>query len=615
MMIYRSYIFSLILNLLTSQILFSQQKEPNVKPSDARGIYAIWYGEDTSILSIPYIKGGQIVLQWANVEIAEGKYDFSLMDKELKYMSDKGKWTTVQINGNQKPKWLYKKVPTHSEKLSHQIGDNEGTLMYWHPTFINAYTNFLKAYAEHLKKSKYLPFVVGVRMNFNALGTEHITVPAEKRSLDQWKVPNSVEQGMEWTEQISKDYQTKITDEYIKDFDGIKLFMRNKIPAEEVKKYQDEFVTGKLMLFHTSSEMEPRGPGAETKYDLFYKYCRNGKTLAYAEPWADAWGFHGPKKDSRWTGPSQWTYWRVLSDLNAGVSLIAVYTQDLRVAELGAQRKGVDAKQYQKQFQRAYKFGAFYAGYHASPEVSPGAWVAFRHNEKNLMTKNGLNEFTGNYTFLMKQILPDETIWKDVINVGDDSQRFGAWAKILPQGKQIKIELSELFASSLKGKPSVIKVIYFDGKPCVFQTTFGKEKIKTTMNGTGKWKTLEIPIDKSNFLKMEDGAHISFSSITGDITFHMVNVERGNGIPSDVKNVSAKFQGDKLNLKWQNSLDYDIDKIGIYKNNKQLQLEPSCENEAIVKGVSKKDVAEIKIKTIDEAGRISTGVLISNFLK
>jgi len=505
--------------LFVSCHLFSQSSEPNVKPPNVKGVYAIWHGADTGILSIPYISGGQI----------EGKFDFSEIESQLKMMKRLGKSTTVQVNGNKKPKWLYKKVPTHPEKLSHQIGDDEGSLMYWHPNFEKAYIDFLKAYASYLKKSPYLSTMVGVRMNFNALGTEHFPIPKEKRSLDQWKVPKGVEQGVEWTEQISEDYQTLITDEYIKDFEGIRLLVRNNIPKETVNKYRNGFETGKLMLFHTSSEMEPRNTKAESNYDLFYRFCRSGKTLAYAEPWADAWGNHGGKTDSHWTGPAQWTYWRVLSDLNAGVSIIAVYTNDLKVAETGMLRKGANAKQYQEEFAKSYKFGALYAGFQASPEASPGAWVAFRHSEINRMTNNEIKEFTGNYDFLMKQIGSDETIWKDVINVGDQSQRFGAWSKVLPEGKSIKLALSNLFAASLKGKPSTIKVIYLDSiKGGSFEIDYSNQKIVTPLEGTRKWKTLHIPVAISDFSKDASGAHITLRSLSGNTAFHMVNVERAN---------------------------------------------------------------------------------------
>jgi hypothetical protein len=57
--------------------------------------------------------------------------------------------------------------------------------------------------------------------------------------------------------------------------------------------------------------------------------ARSGKTSAYAEPWASAWGHHGGLRDDRWCSPPQWMYWRLLNDLHCGVSYIAIYGSDL----------------------------------------------------------------------------------------------------------------------------------------------------------------------------------------------------------------------------------------------------------------------------------------------
>ena len=91
---------------------------------------------------------------------------------------------------------------------------------------------------------------------------------------------------------------------------------------------------------------------------------RPGKTVCYAESIADASGKHGDK-DPRWCGPEQYNYWRLLSDLNLGFSMIGVYGADLEQAN-------------HPEFRAAFDFAARYAGYHASPSVSPGAWVALR---------------------------------------------------------------------------------------------------------------------------------------------------------------------------------------------------------------------------------------------
>ena len=104
-------------------------------------------------------------------------------------------------------------------------------------------------------------------------------------------------------------------------------------------------------MFHTSSEIQPRSKGVQRQYEAFLKYCKPGNTVGYAESWADARGRHGGKTDPRPFGEAQWNYWRLLIDLNCGVSFIAIYGSDLsRVGE--------------PEFRQAFEFAAKYAGYH-----------------------------------------------------------------------------------------------------------------------------------------------------------------------------------------------------------------------------------------------------------
>ncbi len=598
---------TLFLNLLVSTLL-SAQTEPNVQPPAARGIYAIWYNKNKQVLNLPYIKGGQIVVQWADVEPAKGIYDFTEIDKQLQWFKAQNKMTTVEVNGGKKPLWMYDVIPHHPEKLSHQIYDSQGSLMYWHPAFIETYINFIKAYASHLKLSPYLSVLAGVRMNFNAMGTEHFIVPDEERSLTKWITPKGIEQGTEWTPTTATDYQNKIASVFIDEFNGINLFLRNNITAETETKYKQAFLEGKLMLFHTSSEIEPRTAKMEHNYHLFKVYAGSGKTIAYAEPWADAWGYHGQKKDERWTSPAQYIYWRLLFDLNNGVSMPAIYSSDLEVATTGIHPKEGNVSKYQESFNKVIKFAALYAGYHASPRESPGAWIAFRHNEKNI-TYEAIKEFTGNYSFLMTQLLPDNSKWQNVIEVGPEVQRFGAWAKVVQQGQNIRLQLSNLFTLSLKGKPAVVKVIYFDNGNGAFETAFNAEHIKTDLQGTQTWKTLEIPVNNASFHKDDDDSQITLTAVSGNITFHMVAVEYGDGVPDEVSNIAVKSSGGNVKITWANPMNYDLDHIEICNGKTVIKTVSSVQTEAEIKGIDTK-AADLRIKTVDEAGRKSNGISI-----
>lgn len=593
-------------------LYISAQTEPNVIPSQERGLYAIWYSKDAHVLDLPYIKGGQIIMQWADLEPARDKYDFATLDAQLTKMQKLGKMTTVQVNGNQKPAWLYNEVPFHPEKLSPQIADKQGTLMYWHPVFKRAYSDFIKAYARHLKGSPGLSILTGVRMNFNALGTEHSDIPQNKRGLNQWILPGGVKQGAEWSNEAAKEYQALIAETFITAFDGVKLFMRNNLQDGLVLKYDPLFQTGKLMWFHTSSEMEPRGGASERKQVLFRDYAGSGKTLAYAESWADSWGIHGIKKDPRWVSPPKWNYWRLLFDLNTGVSMPAVYGNDLEVAYSGKHPVFSNFTSYQSEFIKAFKFIAHYAGYHASPERSPGAWIAFRHNEKNVFY-DSLNTFTGNYSFLINQDLPDDT-GPAVTNIGPEEQRFGAWAKRLTAGNQIRLMLSNIFANSLNGKKAVVRVIYFDDKTGSFETSFSGQSVKTDLQGTGRWKIIELPVAAAKFLKNENDPHITLTALSGDVAFHMVNVERGDGIPHEVGNISVERNEKGTVIRWKSPSDFDLDAIRIYEGTHLIKSIAGNEEQVKIPDLSTGNKNNLTIKTVDEAGRESAGlpVKISN---
>jgi hypothetical protein len=70
---------------------------------------------------------------------------------QMKKLHDQHRMFTVQVNGNDKPAWLFDHVRCLPEPLSTQVHDARGTLMYWHPVFERAYLHFLTAYAAFLK--------------------------------------------------------------------------------------------------------------------------------------------------------------------------------------------------------------------------------------------------------------------------------------------------------------------------------------------------------------------------------------------------------------------------------------------------------------------------------
>src|SRR5271157_4655508 len=74
-------------------------------PDPNRGLYAIWTKPEISD-HLPFIKGGQVVLQWEQVQPAADRYDFSILREQLETIGKLGRVTTVQLNANRQPAFL-----------------------------------------------------------------------------------------------------------------------------------------------------------------------------------------------------------------------------------------------------------------------------------------------------------------------------------------------------------------------------------------------------------------------------------------------------------------------------------------------------------------------------
>ncbi len=493
-------ILSLAMVALVSGVA-SSAASADPPPHPLRGLYAIW--ANPKLLDLPFVEGGQVMVQWQDLEPAEGQYDFSRLDAKLKSLHARNKPATVQVNGNRKPTYLFAKVPYCRQRISAQVSDQRGALQYWHPAHMRAYINFLAAYGKHLKESPYRASILGVRLNFNGLGTEHLWIKKDQRDLRMWIVPPGVAPGPYWTPALAEAYKLAVIKAFMKNFrPEIRVFVRNNISRDldDDRGLAEQFKTGKLCLFHTSSEVQPRSKGVERQYLMFLKYCRPGKTLGYAESWTDAGGRHGDKLDRRWCSPCQWNYWRVLVDLNCGVSFIGCYGSDL-------------ARAGDPEFRAAFQFAAKYAGCHASPSVAPGAWVALREGDY----------LKGDYTFLMQRFSGDASV--AFKNAGPADQRYGAWARKLPPGKTMRFALNDAFAQSLAGKRATVRIVWLPTKDTVWQVACSGRTFTAPPSASGRWQVTEFVLPQAAFSRDSHGAHLTLVAKT-DVILHMVGIER-----------------------------------------------------------------------------------------
>lgn len=504
--------------------------------SEARGFYLLWSqgkADADEILQLPFIRGGQVVLQWAEVEPAPGRYDFSGVDAGLARFAARRQRASLQINGNVKPAWLFSQVPSVAEKLSVQVRDAAGTLMFWHPRFQEAHLGMLAALARHLQASPHRAALLGLRLNFNAIGTEHLHVPPPLVAPDGWRAPAGVDRAAAgaFDAAAHEAYVDRVVTAYDRLFaDWTTVFVRNNLPEELRTRYADKFTRGRLAWFHTSSEAEPRSAGTERQYATFQDYCRSGQTVAYAEPWASAWGEHGGGPDPRWCSPPQWNYWTLLLNLHCGVSFIGEYYLNLRYAVSG--RHGQDAPVAPdsvgpREFMAAYEWGATYVGRHNRPAESPGAWVAFRENAvvkaanpRTTEAARRLTRFTGDYTWLAERVGEDGST--GVGPVGPATQRYGAFARRYAAGTVARIRLDPEFQRSLAGNV-VVRVIAMGAGNAAIQVGPARLKFRPLPD---QWSIAEFPVPARDLPGADGAAAVEVRAEGGELFLHLIEVRR-----------------------------------------------------------------------------------------
>ncbi|GEM_PF-706920 len=505
---------------------------PSVPRDPRSGIYAVWYSDKPEVLNLPYVKGGQVMELWADLDKGNGQYDFSAIDQKLEELANRGFSTTIQVNGGKKPKWLFEKVPyfplRDGKGFVYQVQDKQGTLMYWHPTFVQAYLDFIKAFAAHIKQSPHRDLILGVRMNFNAVGTEAMVCPEYARTQQGWIVPDGIDPGpFPWKPEYNTQYEEKVVEAWFREFDGVtKVFCRGTIDLQLKQKYKEQFDSGKAGWFWTGMMQKPQGFKGGGPFHSFFLDCRSGKTLGYGEPFGDAWGYHGGRGGGRGMAPSAANYWLMLLDLHEGLSFLACYASDLQVAlnGKGPTAKEGDVSRLKDEFRKAFKFGAKYAGYHASPKESPGAWIALRQIEKTDDRHKIFDVMSNDATFLMKR-LADKSV--PVEKIGSPDSRFSAYARKLPKGEVMHLALDPLFAQSLASKKAGLNVVYFDGNNGSINVQTSGHTFSIDLKNSGNWQTASFEIPSASFDDDKDSIDITLTAgEDADIVLHMIEITR-----------------------------------------------------------------------------------------
>jgi hypothetical protein len=201
-------------------------------PSQNKGLYVGWHSGEPEVRNLSYVSGGeQIMLEWYALNPEEVTFDFRILDSLLQNIYKKEFKTTIQANNNHMQSWIFDKTPYYPGRFSLQKSWHEKVSpMNWHPVYTKAYTDFSQVRATHLKNSAYRSAGLGIRQNFNALGTEFQIITEEYVSLEQWVIPSGVEPYVKYSDKLI-NYMKTVLNAYVKNYKAdFLVFVLNNIP-------------------------------------------------------------------------------------------------------------------------------------------------------------------------------------------------------------------------------------------------------------------------------------------------------------------------------------------------------------------------------------------------
>jgi hypothetical protein len=417
---------------------------------------------------------------------------------------------TVQINADTKPSWLWSYV-SRCGTLTTTSHETYDVPMYWDPLYLRLQQDLLGSLATYLHTSPYAGRVALVRSSPNAVGTEHLlsgppSTPCTG-GTSGFTTP--------WASSDNGAYQTGVMQAYV---DALLPDTHLALRADTLSGNPDTdgwFSRGAWM-FSTGTEAD-EGPTQDLDVLAIHYVMQLQVTQAYWEPYRNSTGLSSNGRTDYANGVS-WNYWRLLLELEKGVSFVAVYAQDLMLGETNSE------------YHAAFDFVNRYAGYHRSPEIAPGAWVALREGDRTPV---------GNYGWYLTQSSPDTTsiaVESDDGNsmIGPATQRYGRFARRtdVASGKStMSFQLDPTFRAGIVGATCLIHVTYLDTGTGQFDVAWGtgaSDRQTVTRAGSGTWVTAApISVPGSAFTGSLPGASDLTLSAVGstDTTFHMIEIE------------------------------------------------------------------------------------------
>lgn len=448
------------------------------------GVYAVWHGTRQDVFESSAVVGGQVWALWAQVEPEPGQYDFSLLDERLEAIRNAGRQATVQLNANDHPAWLFDQVPYLPLRL-HTVRSERGTPMYWHPTYVTAQLALIEALARWIRTHPHREAIAAVRLSYNAVGTEGLTIPEAYHRATAWERGAGVSVGPDWSPDRAVTYAELIVDQYIDKVAPVSFLLVRRAVFQERQsrlgqgaqgarlrtRLQPLLDAGRAGVFHTSSDIQPRNGGfSRDVYETMRAQCRERRRICYAEAITTAAGRRTDYPTTDAPSATQWFYWRVLADLNLGVSRLAVNRLDLVRWEDPGVALGVD-------------FARRHLGAHLAPSTSDGAWIAFRRGDF----------LTGDYGVLAGA----QGCGERITGVGPADQPYGLWATRLRPGVDCEVRFDEDFL--LDAAPDALQLTVLARSTRQEPASLGLAGLghgaaQLTVPGGGAWHPLRVSL-------------------------------------------------------------------------------------------------------------------------
>ncbi len=524
---------SSILILLLINILTFKAQVPDA------GVYSIWPGIDTSILSLPHVKGGQVYTKWIDLNPASGVYDWTILDDQLATMNSLGLKATVQVNAQvgEVPLWIFDSVATCSFTSGPLAG--QPYPQFWDPKYMNYTKTFLQALATHLKASPYLNNILMIRQNWNGAQTEQYWLSSADAAAFpcaptgtgyNYLTPSSTALSTAYGDSIIEYHKAFLPEipVAVRTFVAHGGWMMILRESNLTSGFFQNYINDGFWFFATSAK--PIEEGSEL-FAGFREYCRTGATIGHSENFANLNGLVNPLDTS--VSREEGAYWEALWNMHRGISYLCYRGGDLADPLLWD----------------SFQFATKYAGYHASPVVSPGAWIALRPAfiDTNIATSFPSYVSPANYTMHITQVDPDNTS-TGLTQIGPLSQKESYWARETNATNRMEFLLDSTFRNTVNGTDLTIRVVYFDqgtdNWSLLYENAGGETTLGTiTKTNTQLWQEATFTLNNADFINSTKDL-VLFSEADGNDIFHMVEVIRNNVV--GIKNKS------------QNNLDLKI---------------------------------------------------------